>query len=69
VRVLVPLRVASDSEADRINESIRKVLVNEPPRPAAPEAAAAPPVETRPRTGFRLGIGLTILTAFMLLPC
>ena len=67
---VVDIRPAIDPESFRINEAIRKVLVNDDEArpctslPAEPPAPAIKP--TRP--GIRLGIGLTLLTAFMLVP-
>jgi hypothetical protein len=65
---VVPMRAPADSESDRINQAIRKVLVNEQARVALPAPVAENVSEGRVSGGLRLGIALTVLTAFMLLP-
>ncbi|HKU95327.1 MAG TPA: helix-turn-helix transcriptional regulator [Vineibacter sp.] len=69
---VVDIHPSIDPESFRINEAIRKVLVNDDEvRPSATlpvEPAPPPPVIKPTRPGIRLGIGLTLLTAFMLVP-
>lgn len=67
---VVDIRPSVDPESFRINEAIRKVLVNDDEaRPSAPLPAEPPTPAIKPtRLGVRLGIGLTLLTAFMLVP-
>jgi transcriptional regulator with XRE-family HTH domain len=67
-RNVVPMPLAADSESDRINEAIRKVLINEPARATLLDQPADPVQPAKPRASFRLGLGLTLLAAFMLLP-
>lgn len=67
---VVDIRPSVDPESFRINEAIRKVLVNDDEaRPSVPLPAEPPTPAIKPtRLGVRLGIGLTLLTAFMLVP-